>query len=204
MVQIDNSDALRVVTELTAASSSYQRHFVLWLGVGSAGGSVALLSFAANLPDPDFALRALLPALVGFAIGVALAAATVLFFALREGAAASHHGEAYNRDELARAIRSMPEVFSSPRRIADEMNDGRDKLIERNRRAHERAEFSWSRRNRWHIAYLACAVISTSGFLFGMGWPIGYVAAGGQFVQRARTPVEVSVSHGHLERRSSN
>src|SRR6185312_7807849 len=122
MVQTDQSDTLRLVKEFSEASRGYQRQFVLWLGIGSAGGIVALLSFSSNLPDPDFALGVLLPALFAFAIGVVFAAATVLFLALRDYAGATHYGEAYNRAETGRAITSTPEFISSPRKLAKEMN----------------------------------------------------------------------------------
>lgn len=179
MAQIDRSDALRVVQELTAASTTYHRHFILWLGVGSAGGAVAILSFAANLPNPDHALRALLPSLIAFAVGVAFAATCVLAMAKREGSAAHHHGQAFNRDQLDDAIRATPEFITAPRSLGEEMNAGRNKLIGQNHKAHETAEAAWAWRQRWHYAYLVCAGLSAVSFLVGVGWPIVYIATGG-------------------------
>jgi hypothetical protein len=182
MVQVDQSDSLRIVKDLTEASQTYRRQFVLWLGVGSAGGSVALLSFAANLPDPDFALHALLPALSAFAIGVIFAAGTILFLGKREDAAAFHHGEAFNRAETAKAINSIPEIISSPRSLAEGMNAERNKFVEKNRAAHLAAEAAWTSRSRFHVCYVACLTISSGGFLAGIIWPIAYIVLGGTFV----------------------
>lgn len=181
MVNIDRSDDIRVIAELTEASRSYQRQFVLWLGIGSGGGIAALLSFAANLPNPDYALQALLPSLAAFAIGVVFAASTVLFLGLRDSAGAFHHSEAHNREETGKAIRATPEFLASHQKVADEMNYGRNKFVAENRAAHERAERAWTVRRHWHIAYCFCAVLSTSGFIVGMIWPIIVIGAGGHF-----------------------
>jgi len=181
VVNIDRSDDIRVISELTEASRSYQRQFVLWLGIGSGGGIAALLSFAANLPDPDNALQALLPSLTAFAVGVVFAASTVLFLGLRDSAGAFHHSEAHNREETGKAIREMPEFLASHQKVADEMNCGRNKLMAQNRAAHERAEQAWTVRQRWHIAYCFCAILSTSGFIVGMSWPIVFIGTGGHF-----------------------
>lgn len=182
MVNVDHSDGIRVIAELTEASRSYQRQFVLWLGVGSGGGAAALLSFAANLPDPDFALKALLPSLAAFAVGVVFAAATVLFLGFRDSEGAYHHSEAHNRAETGKAIAATPQWFASHQNVADGLNRGRDKLVADNRFAHESAESAWRARQRWHAAYCFCAVLSTVGFVGGIIWPITYIATGNHFV----------------------
>jgi hypothetical protein len=188
MVNVDHSDDIRVIAELTEASRSYQRQFVLWLGIGSGSGIAALLSFAANLPDPDFALKALLPSLTAFAIGVVCAAATVFFLGLRDSEGAYHHSEAHNRAETGRAISAIPLVLASHKNVADEMNRGRDKFVADNRKAHEAAEAAWRSRQHWHMAYCFCAVLSTAGFVAGAVWPIAYIASGSHFVPASQIP----------------
>lgn len=182
MAQIDHSDLLRIVKDFRANSASYQRQFVFWLGVGSAGGIAILLSFATNLPDPDFALDALSPSLIAFSVGTVFAAATILALALRESASATHYGEAFNREQFERAIVSTPQFISSPESIAERMNQNRNKLITQNHLAHSRAEKAWTERHRWQFAYAICVIVSTSGFIVGIAWPIIYLESGGRFV----------------------
>jgi hypothetical protein len=181
-VTVDNSDTLRVVKELTSTSDAYWRHFNLWLGGGSAGGIVAILSFAANLPNPDFALRSLLPSLCAFLVGVVAAGSSLLFIANRESAAAWHFTNAFNRTQLENAIRQMPEAFSSPERIASEMNAGRNKMITQNLAAHNEAEKAWKLRHRWNWGYWICILLASVGFLTGASWPIWYILFNGKLV----------------------
>jgi len=66
MVKTDRSDNVRVVSELSAASLSYQRQFIIWVGVGSGGGIAALLSLAGSMHELNIILRQLLPSLAAF------------------------------------------------------------------------------------------------------------------------------------------
>lgn len=179
MAEIDHSDILRVVTELTNSSSAYARHFTLWLGLGSAGGAVAMLSFVADLPDPDYALRTLLPAFGAFALGVVAAAASVLMASKRDGAGALHHGRAYNRAQLNAAIEKTPLWFSSAPAQAEEMNAGRNRLEADSKAQHERAESSWRARTAWSWGYRICTGASALAFIVGITWPLTLVATGG-------------------------
>jgi hypothetical protein len=179
MAEIDHSDALRVVTELTNSSSTYARHFTLWLGLGSAGGAVAMLSFVADLPDPDYALRTLLPAFGAFALGVVAAAVSVLMAARRDSAGAEHHGRAHNREELNAAIGKTRLWISSAPAQAERMNAGRNSLIADSKIQHEHAEKAWRERTAWSWGYRICTGMSALAFVAGITWPLTLVATGG-------------------------
>jgi hypothetical protein len=180
MVKSDTSDTIRVVAELTASSGSYARQFILWLGIGSAGGAVALLTLAANLPAPDHALRALLPSLAAFVLGVICAAASLLFASLRDGAGAHHHGQAHNRDQLNDALAATPQFFSSSARQEEQLNAARNRMVEQNRRFHEQGEAAWSRRQGWRAAFGLSVTIAACAFVAGVSWPIVLIASGGR------------------------
>lgn len=178
MVEFDHSDTKRVVQELNRDSSEYLRRFVLWLGVGSGGGAVAILSFSAQLPDPDFALRALLPSLAMFSIGVVTAAISMLAAARRQSAGAEHYASAFNRGQLGDAIRKTPQWFASARRVADEMNAGRDAMIKKHDAEHAEAEEAWVRRTCWDTLFKLAIAASSVAFVGGISWPLALIGSG--------------------------
>jgi hypothetical protein len=193
MVEIDHSDTLRVVTELTSSSSTYARHFTLWLGLGSAGGAVAMLSFVADLPDPDYALRALLPAFGAFALGVVAAASSVLMAARRDNAGAEHYGRAYNRDQLNAIIKQTREWLSSVPAQAERMNAGRNSLVTDSKAQHEQAERAWRSRTVWSWSYRVCTGISALAFIVGITWPLTFVATGQSLKPPPPKPMSISI-----------
>lgn len=185
MIHQDNKDAVRVIAELTAESGAYRRQFVIWVGVGSGAGTAAVLTFAEKFGDPVAVLHVLLPSMIGFNVGILGAAASVLFAGLRDSAAAGHHTFAHNRDELAAAIRQMPQVLASAKRVADEMNHDRNRLIERHDRHHALAESEWSRRLWWDRLYLANLALAAFGFLIGAAYPTLLIARDDPDLRRA-------------------
>ncbi len=182
MVKVDRTEVAQLVRDLRNEAASYSRQWMLWLGLASGGGIVALLSFAANLPNPDHALRLLLPGLASFALGVTMAGASLLLATLRVRRAEEHHGAAFTRDELDDAIRQIPPALSSPQRIADEMNAPRNRLIRQREEYHAEAELSWRWHVKWKLAHRATLFVSTISFVFGAVWPLALIATGRSFV----------------------
>ncbi|HTK34930.1 MAG TPA: hypothetical protein VL358_06530 [Caulobacteraceae bacterium] len=182
MVEFDHSDTKRVVQELNQDSYEYARRFVLWLGVGSGGGAVAILSFSAQLPNPDYALRALLPSLAMFSVGVMTAAGSMMAASRRQAAGAEHFASAFNRGQLGEALRKTPEWFASAQRVADEMNTGRNRVIEKHDREHADAENAWKRRARWDRVFQVCVAVSSLAFVGGISWPLGLIELGHSLV----------------------
>jgi glucan phosphoethanolaminetransferase (alkaline phosphatase superfamily) len=182
VVQIDNSDLKRVVQNLGSESTAYYRQFVVWLGLGSGGAATAFIAFATKLPDPSYALHILLPSLWAFLIGIIMAAISVLIASFSSSWAGQHFAEAHNRDELKKAINKMPEILSSPQRIADEANKERNNLINRTNGHHQLAEYAWTRHLFWKRTKDVAVSISAIAFFVGMIWPIGYLTFGGKFV----------------------
>lgn len=180
----DRSEIKKLVQDLRAEAVGYSKQWMVWLGVASGGGAVALLSFAANLPDPDFALRALLPALAAFAGGVCFAGLAVLTAGLRTEASEHHYGAAFNRNELGDAIHQMPEMISNPRRLADEHNTSRNALSRQRDEFHADAEKAWRRHVWWRRINQACLIASAALFLMGISAPLIHVAMGKPYTQR--------------------
>lgn len=182
LVQVDNSDLKRLVQDFRSESVTYYRQFVVWLGLGSAGGGIAFLSLATKLPDPNYALRILLPSLWALLLGVLAAGLSVLFTSFSSAWAGTNFAEAHNREELSQAVNKMPEMFSSPQRIANESNQERNRLIDRTNKAHEFAEHAWQRHLFWQKAKNTAIAISAIAFLSGMAWPMAYITFGGRLV----------------------
>jgi hypothetical protein len=180
MVPADNSDIKTLVHSLRAESTAYFRQWVVWLGVASGAGGMGLFSLAASLPDRSHAFQIFLPSLWVFLLGVTAAGLSVLFESISISRRGEHFAEAHNREELNQAIRRIPEIFSSPKRLADEANHERNELIDQSKKAHERAERGWALHRRWRLARNFAVSISAIAFACGMSWLIGYLTLGGK------------------------
>lgn len=181
MVETDRSEIKQLVRDLRAEASAYNRQWHVWLGLASGGGAVAILSFAANLPDPDFALRALLPTLSAFAAGVFFSGLALFTASRRIAASEAHYAAAFSRDELGDAIPRIPMMISSPAHLAEEHNAPRDKLIKQHDEQHERAEVEWERHVRWKVANRLFLILAVVGFLAGLVLPLVHIATGDGF-----------------------
>ncbi|HWK95320.1 MAG TPA: hypothetical protein VNR39_07845 [Pseudolabrys sp.] len=175
-----SSNSKELVEALRLESTGYFRQWVVWLGVGSGAGAAAVISLASNLPDTNYAFQLFLPSLWAFVFGVAAAAISVLFASLSAGEAAVHYAEASNRENLKAAVAQIPEMLSAPRRIADEHNEPRNRLIGDANLAHERAESSWKKHTIWRSARIVSAAISAGAFVVGCGWPLVFMTLGGK------------------------
>jgi hypothetical protein len=182
MVPQDTSQFIEVVRDSRAESVAYFRQWALWLGVGSAGGAIAMISLAANLPDPDFAFQLFVPSLWAFLVGVICAAASQPVAALRAEATGHHFAEAHNREQTRNAAYKLPELIASVQRVADEMNVARDELVRRTNSHHAEAERAWAWRSRWHALLVGLLAISVVAFLVGVASPLVYVSRGGKLV----------------------
>lgn len=182
MVEVDRSEIRQLVRDLRAEATNYDRQLYNWLGVASGGGAVAILSFAANLPDPDFALHALLPTISTFATGVLFSGLAIFSASRRFAASEEHHGAAFTRDELRDAIDRIPVMISAPASIAESANAPRDRLIKQYDEHHNLAEVSWSTHVRWRWTNRLCLACAVIGFLVGLALPLLYIANGGNLV----------------------
>lgn len=185
MVQIDNSDVKTLVHSLRTESVAYFRQWVVWLGVASGAGGMGLFSLAAALPDRNHAFHVFLPSLWVFLLGVSMAGLSALCESLSLGSRAQHFAEAHNREEINQAIAKIPEMFSSPKHLADEANSQRNRLIDKSKEIHASAERGWVLHRRWRLTRNAAVSISAVAFVFGMSWPIAYITFGGKLVPPA-------------------
>lgn len=179
---VDRSDIRQVVSDFRQEKQVLFRQWLLWLGLGSAGGAVAFISLAAALPNPDHAFHIFSFSLWSFLTGVITAGICLLFASFRAQHTEEHFAAAHNRDELSDMVNSITEMISSPPSIADRANLKRNHYLEKAEEAERIAETSWGWRNAWHRVIVLCQIISGLAFVAGVAWPLLYVSTGGALV----------------------
>jgi hypothetical protein len=137
-----------------------------------------MISLAAQLPNPDHALQLLLPSLWLFLVGILSAGVSILLLSKQLHEKAEHFAQAHNRDQVKAAIDKTVEIVASPAHLAEGANAGRNRLIEEYATCDSRAEAAWDRPTRWARAWIASAVLSSSCFVGGIGWPLVQVSFG--------------------------
>jgi hypothetical protein len=172
MVQEDHSPSIELVASLRNEAASANRQWATWLGVGSGGGIVALLSFAANLPNPDHALDLLAPAIAAFVAAVILIAPSILILGVELQHAARHYASAHNHASLNAAIQRMPLILAAPQSLADEANRERNHYSKKAEKEQSEAEMAWTSRTRWKWIRRVLVSLSAGCFLFGALYPL--------------------------------
>ncbi|WP_373356911.1 hypothetical protein [Pseudoroseicyclus sp. CXY001] len=165
-------EAQRVVQNYSNLSHGYEKQIHVWLGIGSAGGAVALTTLAAGLSDPNYALVFIAPSLWSFLLGVVWAGLTVYFLRGRYSALSEHYAAAYNRQVAGETAARQPLVFSMPERLAEEFNEGRNKLIEKEASSDAVAEAAWLRYRIFSFLWAAALAVSTISFVVGFAIPL--------------------------------
>jgi hypothetical protein len=183
VAEVDHSDAQRLVQDLRTESANYYRQFVIWLGVGSAGAAISLISLASHLPNPDYSFHKLLPSLLAFILGLLSASFSILLVSFSKSRAAEHFAESHNREQYAQAAQKLPEVLSSPQKVADEMNKERNEFIRKSKISHDRSEMAWGQHIFWKRATNVAVITSAISFVCGLGWPIVFLALGNSLVK---------------------
>lgn len=187
----DISQVHQLIAGLRAQSVAYRQQLANWLGLGSAGGTVALLTFAAALPDPDYALHILTPSLAAFIVGLIAAAPNLLLAAIEAESAEGHFAHASNRDGLVDAINAKPEIIAAPKEMADRLNAPRNALIIEYNDYNAKAEKSWAERLRWRWAIRITTAIAAAGFIIGVGAPLVTILMGTHFVPNGALKAKV-------------
>lgn len=172
MVDVDRSQMADLVASLSSEANEHNQRWQKWIGVASAGGIVAILTFAANLPNPEFALNQLEWSITAFGLSLLLAGLAAPLAAKRVKALSSHYAAAATRDSLDDAIAKMPEIIASPRDMAKRMNRGRDHLKSMRESEDEDAEGSWQAYERWKILHRVVIGGAMLGFAIGLAIPI--------------------------------
>lgn len=179
MAKLDAENTRQMVQHFRAEAAAYQRQWTLSLGIGCGGAAIALISLAANLPDPNFAFRLFAPSLWIFLVGIASAAASLPVAALRSTNIGVHFSEAFNRDQLQSAPTAMPEFITAPKSLGEEMNAPRNELIKKGKRAHDRAEKAWRMRDLWGGILVGLLGLAAAAFLVGVALPLVHISNGG-------------------------
>ena len=174
----EKTNVADLVTSFHQEAAHARRVWVNWLGVGSGGGIIALLSFAANLPDPDHALRLLAPALAAFILAIVMAALALLSQAEEHASAASYYAEEHNSIERRAAAKAVPQFLASPPALAKRMNAQRDSQLKEAKEHHKTAESESKRRVCWQWLRRLLMLGSASSFVIGASYPLYLVWAG--------------------------
>jgi hypothetical protein len=157
---------------------------------------VALLSFAANLPNPDQALSILSPAIAAFVLAIISAAPALLMYAEENQSAAEHYAAAHNRDALRAAAAAQPEWVTAPRSMADGLNAAKNTKLAQADEEDEYADAVWKRRLRWRWIRRGTMGFSALSFIVGASYPLWLVASGQSFsteIER-KVPAEATAS----------
>lgn len=131
-----------------------------------------MVALATNLPDPVYAFRFLQASFWFFLLGMIGSGVSLFFLSLQASAKASHFAEAHNRDQLNEVIKSMPELFSAPKRLADVANSERNQLIEKSHVAHDRAERAWTCKQWYTAGWSLGLIVAALAFILGVVWPL--------------------------------
>jgi hypothetical protein len=104
------TDTIHVLQHYRTEAAGYRKRWAKSLGIGCGGAAIALVSLAANLPDPNYAFRLFAPSLWLFLIGVIFSTASLLSTAQHLESAGTHYDAAFNRDQYHSSARKLPEV----------------------------------------------------------------------------------------------
>ena len=178
-MQTDTTDYIRAALKAEERSNAYAEQWMKWLVLGSAGAIALLLTFSGNLCDPQYALRQLLPAYLGFVVSLATAAISFMTRASQEMSFAEHLAASHNREQLRNAAGVLPTVFSSPSSIAERANKQKEEIVHKLNTHHLQAEHSWSWVKRWRGATRILLAASAICFIIAVAWPGIHVAFGG-------------------------
>lgn len=183
-----DSNVGELVAGFQQEAAQARRQWANWLGVGSGGGVVALLSFAANLPNPDHALSILSPALAAFVLAIISAAPALLMYAEEHQSAAEHYAAAHNRDALRADAAAQPEWITAPRSMGDGLNAGRNLKLTQADEENEYAEAVWKRRVRWKWTRRVTMGFSALCFIIGASYPLWLITSEQSFSAEPSPP----------------
>lgn len=181
----DDQPVSELIRHYRNEAAEFRRRWTLTLGIGCGGGLVALISLAANLPDPNYAFQLFAPSLWILLAGVVASALSLPVAAFRSSSLGEHFAQAHNREMYHSAARKLPQVFSSPERIADEMNAPRNAYIEKGDQAHDKAEEAWRKRDLSNAILWGLTGLSALCFIVGAALPLINMSLGGEIVPTA-------------------
>ena len=181
-MQVDYSDLKQGALEARTRAAQFEKQWMTWLTLASAGGLALMLSFSTGMAHPNHTLLALLPAYFAFLLGMAAAGLSFVTKSKEEMAQSSHSAAVFNREEYRTAADALPTVIASPPRLADEANRDKDAIVAKCNAAHDLAEEAWKLRTRWLWVTRILLATSVTAFVFGVAWPGLFVFFGGDLV----------------------
>ena len=176
---IDSANTIRLVRSKSSESEGYLRQLHIWLGVGCAGGAIAIVSLAAKLPNPSVAVDFFWLSLCSFLVGAIAAGASLFLLSRRAGALAAHFAASHNSEQIGAVIKSIPEIIASPPELATRANARRNQWIERYEKERSCSEREWSIYRAYSVGWGMTLAISASAFVFGSGWPLAKIGLWG-------------------------
>ncbi|WAC49517.1 hypothetical protein OVA03_06335 [Asticcacaulis sp. SL142] len=167
-----------VIQESRDDRIAYSRQWHIWLGLGSAGGAISMVSLSASLPNINVAIQFFLPSLWMFLFGVIFSAASLLALVRKARGAEIHYGTAKLLDENKMKLLQLMQINGghiNPDHpefmILDAKIKNGDKI----------ANKSWKTRNRWNFASTIFQSMSALLFVLGFLWPLSALSLGHVF-----------------------
>jgi hypothetical protein len=179
-MRTDYSDLAHAARGAEERSAAFFKQWILWLGLGSAGGVALLLTLIGHLCNAEFTLRALLPSYISFVSGLCAAGFTLFARSREENARSEHLANSHNREQYRQAAEAMPEILSSPMHVAVPLNRARDKVVADVNSSHGKAESAWIKVRRWSYMSKASQILAAVTFVVGVSWPAIHVSLGGK------------------------
>lgn len=175
-MKTDSEQIKKMVQNFHGESALYYKQISIWLATVSAGGTIALATFVASLPDPAYAFELMFWSFWGFLFGIVAAGLATYARARIASEKAGYLEHFHNNGQVNEAIDMIPEIFSAPQSIAEA--EKFDLLAGNSRR----------NRLRWECIWAWLLIISLSSFVFGFSWPLIQVG----FLDKKIVPTTVS------------
>lgn len=168
----DRSDTVRAVQNAEIESKSLLKQFHIWLVIGASGGAVTMFTLAVGSNNPDHILKFFQWSLWSFLLSTVFSSTSVLLLSFKLSSFAEYLASASNRDSLDDAIRKIPEIISSPQRIADEGNIERDWLKDQRESEDKEADSAYRKFEIYKFLWAFFLIISGIFFVIGFSAPL--------------------------------
>ncbi|MEP1441487.1 MAG: hypothetical protein ABJK39_00595 [Hyphomicrobiales bacterium] len=177
-MKADSEQTKQMQQDFLRESALYYKQISIWLATVSAGGTIALATFVASLPNPAYAFELMIFSFWGFLLGIVSAGLATYARARIASEKAVYLGHVYNIGQINDVIVQIPEMISSPQAIADNANSERNQLIKESENFDLLAENASRNRFSWERIWALLLIFSLFSFVFGFSWPliqVGYL-----------------------------
>ena len=161
-------------------SYEYEKRFFTSLTIISAAGFASLISFSQTYENPESFLKAIVPSLWGFVIGLVLSGSLPFVLAKLYSHKSGHFAEAHNREQNEQAASKFPEIIASPQALADRSNVERNHFKGMAEQHGANAEKAWSGFSKWRWCKRIITLIASLSIIFAVLWPLLLITINGK------------------------